>query len=247
MKLRSLILLGIIAPCVSFGATYTGNGQSGFGGAVGNGSLVITDDGTNLSFTFNRGSSAFNDALVIYLDTVAGGATSLPTSGEIGAPFGGRRAIVNEFGSGVTFPTAFASDYAFALRANDFNHLFTTPSGSNANDLGFVATYTVGNFSNTSASSYTWSIPVSDLGLAPNSGATLKFITTYLNPYGGTGSDASFRSNEAFGHDPGVTNIGFDNYTFPTGSTLTYTIIPEPASAALGLIGSLLLLRRRRI
>jgi hypothetical protein len=227
-------------------ATYAGNGRSGFGGVVGNGSLTITDNGTTLNFTFTRGSDNFNDFLVLYFDTTAGGAASLPTSGEIGSPFDGRRAVVNEFGSGLTFPTPFTSDYAFALKANGSvsNHLFSTPSGSNANTIGFVNTYTVGNFGTNNASSYTWSIPVSELGLTPNSGATFQFVTTYLNPNGGAGSDASFRSNEAFGHDPGATNTGFDDYSFP--STLSYTIIPEPSAALLGGLGVLALLRRRR-
>ncbi|MCB1134390.1 MAG: hypothetical protein KDN05_24965 [Verrucomicrobiae bacterium] len=115
--------------------TINGNGNSGFGGVVGNGSLSVTDDGTNLTFTFTRGTSSFNDTLVIYFDTTVGGATALPTSGEIGSPFVGRRAIVNEYGSGFTFSSGFGSDFAFALKANGSasNHLFTTPSGANAN------------------------------------------------------------------------------------------------------------------
>jgi hypothetical protein len=241
-----LAAVALAASTMARAATYAGNGRTGFGGAVGNGSLTVTDDGTTLSFTFTRGSGSFNDALVIYFDTVGGGAASLPASGEIGSPFGGRRAIVNEYGSGVTFPVAFTSDYAFALRANDFNHLFTTPNGSTANGLVFVSAPTVGNSNNTTASSYTWSIPVTQLGLTANSGATIKFISTYLNPYGGGGFDASYRSNEAFGYDPGVNNIEFANHTFSSGSVLSYTIVPEPSAALLGGLGMLALLRRRR-
>lgn len=226
--------------------TIPGNGNNGFGGAVGGGSLAVTDDGVNLSFTFTRGSGGnFNDTLVIYFDTVSGGATALPTSGEIGSPFVGRRAIVNEFGSGFTFSSGFGSDFAFALKASGSasNHLFTTPSGANANTLGFVSTHTVSNFGSASAATYQWTIPVTNLGLTANSGATFRLITTYLNPNGGDGSDASFRSNEAFGYSMG-SNPGFSGFTAP--SAVSYTIVPEPGAAWIGLIGSSLLLRRRR-
>lgn len=250
LKLSSAVALSAFAfHSVSSAAVLSGNGRSGFGGPVGGGSLTITDDGTDLSFTFTRGSGDFNDFLVIYFDTVSGGATSLPTSGEIGDPFAGRRAIVNEFGSGVTF-TSFGSDYAFALKSNGSvsNHLFTTPSGANADSLGFVSTHTVSNFGSASASSYSWTIPVSSIGLTANSGATFKLITTYLNPNSGFGSDASFRSNEAFGSiDPGSSNVEFSDYTFTTFDT--YTIVPEPTTAALMLsslgFGSLVISRRR--
>jgi hypothetical protein len=226
--------------------TVNGNTNTGFGGVVGNGSLNVSDDGTNLTFTFNRGTDNFNDFLVIYFDSVTGGATSLPTSGDVGDPFSGRRAIVNEFGSGITFPTLFDSDFAFALRSNGSfsNHLFTTPSGANANTLDFVNTYAVSNFGSNSASAYSWSIPVTALGLTPNSGETFEFVTTYLNPLGGAGNDATFRSNEAFGYSMGGANPGFDSVTVP--SSISYTIIPEPSAALLGGLGFLALLRRRR-
>lgn len=250
MKLRNLIAAiaaTTFAVPLHAAMTYNGNAATGFGGPIGNGSLNITDDGTNLTFTFNRGTSGnFNDFLVIYFDSQAGGAASLPTSGEIGSPFVGRRAIVNEFGSGLTFPTAFTSDYGFALKSNGSasNHLFTTPSGASANTVGFVSNPTVSNFGNTAASSYSWSIPVTSLGMTANSGATFKFVSTYLNPSDGGGADATFRSNEAFGASLGGSNPGFSSLTFP--SSLSYTIVPEPSSAVLGLIGSLLIFRRRR-
>ncbi|WP_035615519.1 hypothetical protein [Haloferula sp. BvORR071] len=226
-------------------ALYLGNGQTGFGGPVGGGSLQITDDGTNLTFTFNRGSGGnFNDTLVFYFDTDPGGTTAYPSSGEVGSPFVGRRAIVNEFGSGITFGGGFASDFAFSLKASgsESNHLFTTPAGANANTLGFITTAAVTNFGNAAASSYSWSIALSSLGLNP--GDSFNFTTAYLNPNSGSGSDASFRSNEAFVFDYGATNPGFNGATV-TGFQ-TYTTVPEPAMAILGSLGLILLLRRRK-
>jgi MYXO-CTERM domain-containing protein len=225
-------------------AVYAGNGRAGFGGPVGSGSLSVTDDGVNLSFTFTRGSGNFNDFLVIYFDSTTGGASSLPASGEIGSPFSGRRAIVNEYGSGVVFGGGFASDFAFALKANGSasNHLFSTASGANANTLGFVSTAAVTNFGNAAAATYSWSISLASLGL--NAGDSVDFVTTYLNPNDGGGADASFRSNEAFVTDLGATNPGFGGVTF--ASFQTYTTVPEPAAALLGSLGLLALLRRRK-
>ena len=204
----------------------------------------MTDDGVNLSFTFTRGSGSFNDFLVIYFDSTTGGATSLPATGEVGSPFSGRRAISNEYGSGVSFSGGFASDFAFALKTNGStsNHLFTTPSGANANTLGFVATAAVTNFGNATAATYSWSISLASLGL--NAGDSVDFVTTYLNPNDGGGADASFRSNESFVTDLGTTNPGYSGVTF--SSFQTYTTVPEPAAALLGSLGLLGLLRRRK-
>lgn len=247
MKTQTLLPLILAAGLVASAdaALYLGNGQTGFGGPVGGGSLQITDDGTNLFFTFTRGTGgSFNDTLVLYFDTNPGGATAYGASGEIGSPFVGRRAVVNEFGSGITFGGGFASDFAFALKANGSasNHLFTTPSGANANTIGFITTAAVTNFGNAAASSYSWTIAMSDLGVAP--GDTFNFVSTYLNPNGGSGSDASFRSNEAFVYDFGAATPGFAGVT--VNSSQSYTATPEPGVAFLGSLGVLLLLRRRK-
>ncbi len=246
MKTPALLSLLFVAGLAASAdaALYLGNGRTGFGGAMGGGSLAITDDGNNLFFTLTRGAGTFNDTLVIYFDTNTGGATAYPASGEVGSPFVGRRAVVNEFGSGIVFGGGFSSDFGFALKVNGSasNHLFTTPSGANANTLGFVATEAVTNFGNTSAATYSWSIPFSQLGIDP--GDTFTFTTTYLNPNDGSGSDASFRSNEAFGYDFGATNPGFSGVTVST--PLSYTTTPEPAVAVLGAFGLLTILRRRK-
>src|SRR5512137_1619222 len=59
-------------------AAYSGNGSTGFGGAIGNGTLMLSDDGTNISGTLTVGGS-MNDVLVLYLQTGPGGFTN--TSG----------------------------------------------------------------------------------------------------------------------------------------------------------------------
>jgi hypothetical protein len=53
---------------------YNGNGNSGFGGVIGTGTLNISNNDTgNLAFTLNKGAGSFNDAIVLYIDSVAGG------------------------------------------------------------------------------------------------------------------------------------------------------------------------------
>src|SRR5947207_3728983 len=72
-------------------ATYSGNGNSGFGGPIGLGSLTLTDNGTTVSGTVNKGPNGFNDVLVLYIDSVAGGFSD--TSGFADGADGLRKAI----------------------------------------------------------------------------------------------------------------------------------------------------------
>ena len=254
MKTTLLTATLLLSAALSPAATFIGNGNSGFGGVLGTGSITVTDDGSNLNFTFTKGAASFSDYLVLYFDApgATAGATILDTSGEIGSPFNGRRAIVNEFGSGISaMPSGFTASHAFALKTSgsESNHLFSIANNStNANGLSFVSTNTVTNFGNANASSYSWSIPFSAFGLTQSVSAndTIKFFATYLNPNSGAGSDASFRSNEGLtGENMGGSNIAFNDYSFT--QSFSYTVTPEPSRAifaAMGLFG--VFFRRRR-
>jgi hypothetical protein len=62
-----------LALCFSAAAaTYSGNGNSGFGGPIGLGSLTLTDNGTTVSGTVNKGPNGFNDVLVLYINSTVG-------------------------------------------------------------------------------------------------------------------------------------------------------------------------------
>ena len=202
-----------------------------------------------INFTFTRGSGTFNNYLVFYFDSVSGGASSLPTSGEIGDPFGARRAIVNEFGSGISaFPSGFASDYAYAVRVSGTDaasQLYSTPSGANANTLGFQSNITVTNSADGNAASYQWSLSLSQLGLSAT-GSAIKFVTTYLDPFGGGGSDATFRSAEAF-LPTAFTGTGFSDTSFSAFNS--FTPVPEPSTWAAGVlaVSALGFTQRRRL
>src|SRR5207253_7675731 len=121
------------------GNNYPGNGATGFGGAVGTGSLDVTDTTTTMTWTLNRGAGSLNDALIVYLDTVAGGFPDTSTFSDNGD--GGRTAI-SGFNSGnpsrtvASFPGGFAADYAIAIE-NGFIGVFQLVSGGN-NSLNFL-------------------------------------------------------------------------------------------------------------
>src|SRR5207247_5694226 len=101
--MKSNLTLSILAILAAFSlstqaATYSGNGNSGFGGPIGLGSLTLTDNGTTVSGTVNKGPNGFNDVLVLYIDSVSGGFSD--TSGFGDGADALRRAISGFDGGG---------------------------------------------------------------------------------------------------------------------------------------------------
>jgi hypothetical protein len=263
--MKKLLLAAVASIALSTGAfaqitnTFSGNGNTGFGGVVGNSSLEIVSlaDGT-LNFTWTKGTGDFNDALVIYIDSVAGGfGDTLSFNDQADAL---RRAIsgASEGTTGLdansrsilTFNTGFTANYAFAANIGNpsgFGGLWTLASGGNDSLIFNTATSFAPN-NNFSAATYTWSFNVSAIGLTANSGESFKFVGTYLN------ANNSFRANEAIGFDiaglnPGNGGIGNYPNTIAT-SEFTFQTIPEPSTyALLGLTAAALgahVIRRRR-
>jgi len=72
-SMLAMAAAALAVPAIASAAVYPGNGQTGFGGPVGGGSLEITDTPTSITFTLTRGPGDLNDGLAIYLDTLAGG------------------------------------------------------------------------------------------------------------------------------------------------------------------------------
>lgn len=217
---------------------FNGNGNTGFGGPVGEGSLQIVNlaDGT-LNFTWTRGSGDFNDALVIYIDSVSGGfADTLsfndqadPLRSAISGASQGTTGMDANSRSIVTFNTGFNANFAFAADTG-FGGLWELAAGGD-NSLDFVTTTGFSPTSDPSAATYTWSFNVADIGLTPNSGESFKFVGTYLN------AGNSFRSDETFGFEiaggnPGNGGIGNYPNTIAT-SEFTFQTIPEPSTYAM--------------
>lgn len=240
-----LCLSFAILPSFALATTIPGNGATGFGGPVGTGSLSVTDSPSGMSITLNRGGGSLNDALVLYFDTIPGGFNDNSTFSDNAD--GGRTAISganngNPSRSLVTFPAGFNADYAMAIE-NGFIGTFGLVSGGNGS-LNFL--FGQGQSGNPNDPSYTINISPAQMlqmGLVANSGQTFQLVGSYI-------STSAYRSNETIG--PSITvpadgggNAGFSNPQTFTQS-ISYTLVPEPASLSLILIGSLALLRRRR-
>jgi hypothetical protein len=223
-------------------ATYSGNGNSGFGGPVGLGSLTLTDNGTTVSCQVNKGPNGFNDVLVLYLNSTAGGFAD--TSGFADGADGLRRAISGFDGGAnrslLTFTGGFLPDYAIALgpASANFGGLWQLGNGG-ANSLNFITSVNLNPTGNNNSPTYTFSFNVSQIGLTPNSGSTFTLLGTYI-------STGGFRSDEAVaGNDVGAQGWN----PFLQTASVSYTIVPEPSTLALfGLaaLSGLVCLRRKQ-
>ncbi|MGZ4982652.1 MAG: hypothetical protein ACXWG7_07740 [Chthoniobacterales bacterium] len=248
-KLSLAILCGVVAQVAFAQSNYTGNGQTGFGGPIGNGSLSLSDDGTTITGTLTSGStgSGINDAFVIYIDSAAGGFSDTSTFTDTGGGGDYLRKGISGFDgtnrSTLTFPTGFQADYVISLSPSNnanFGGLWILDNPAN---FTFKANVNLTPNNTTSATTYTFSFALTDIGLT--SGGSFTFVTTYLN------SNGAFRSNEAIGNhftNEAAGNFGATPATATGFSTYTTTLIPEPSSIALlampALLGAYLVRRK---
>lgn len=242
------IALSLSAQAATVTSTYNGNGKSDFDGAVGNGMLELSSDGTTLTGTITNGNptSGFNDTLVIYIDSVAGGFTTTSGFTDSGSPAASDnlRASISGY-NGTTraplnFATGFAADFAIALgpTSANFGALFTLSNGTftygtdgTNGGINFAPTGTGANTSTT----LTFSLPLSLIG----SPTSFKFATTYLN--GGTATGASvYRSGETYRNTitdiTNPTNSGSIGQDTATLGFVTFPV-PEPGTWAMMLGG----------
>lgn len=243
MTTKNFFAIGLATLSLGFSAaatTYSGNGNSGFGGPIGQGSLTLTDDGTTLFGTFNKGPNGFNDVLVIYLDTVTGG---FANTGSFADGADGLRKSISGFDGGanrstLTFASGFNADYALALgpSSDNFGGLWSLANGG-ANSLGFVSSANLSPTGTPNSATYTFSVSLASIGLT--AGQSLGLFGTYI-------SNTGYRSDEGvLGTATGTQ--GYNNFTQTTFATYTTTAVPEPSTMMLGLSGvaTFFLLRRR--
>lgn len=232
----AVLLTGLICP-VCDAAVFAGNGATGFGGVIGDGTLELTQVGTSTTINglLTIGAGDFNDAMVLYFDTVAGGFNSTATFDDTAD---GLRQAVSGFDgtnrSAITFDTGFDADFAIAIDAG-FGGLWGL-AGTGSHSFESVVS---GPFSPADAT-VSFSFDLSDVGLA--AGDSFDFVGTYLN------SGNAFRSDEAFGAGiDGLGNVGQAPAAFTSSETFsTVSAVPEPASVGMMFFGGGLMAYRRR-
>jgi hypothetical protein len=230
---------GILAlASLASAATFPGNGGTGFGGPVGNGSLTVTDNGLGtFDFSFSAGTNFSGNALILYVDSKSGGVSDTSTLTDTSDP--GRTAI-SGFNSGnpsrtvATFAPGFNADYAITLEPGVFSGLFDL---SNPANYPFVAS---GGLSGSGSGPYTFSYTRTNFGMGPTD--LVSFEGTLI-------STSAYRSNETIGTSVTVPGSGGDAPNAGFNGTTTFSsaaLVPEPSSAALLLMGAGGLLRRFR-
>jgi hypothetical protein len=198
--------------------------NSGFGNVIGSSSTLYVDSSLtgNLNFGFQRGSGFFggDNAIVVYIDSKAGGFNSTANFTDRDDP--GRRAIsgfsFNGSRATLNFATGFTADYAISIESG-FAGLFQLAENQ-------AHTYvTSANVINSGTVSEL-AVTLSQLGM--NQGETFKYIATYLN------QDNSFRSNEFNGVSFSGGNPGNgSNVTLGATDFHSFQSVPEPTSLSI--------------
>src|ERR1035437_489909 len=198
---------------------YRGNGSTGFDGAVGNGTLTLSDDGTNISGTLTAGGS-MNDVLVLYIQSGTGGFAD--TSGFNDQSDSCRQAISGVSASGrslLTFASGFQPNYAVALApaAAGTGGLWQLANGGN-NSLVYIGSVNLAPLNNSGP--YTFSFPAALIGMIPGIRSTIQVFGTYVRT-------AGYRSMEAIagnltgtqGWSPFI-QTAYANFTFDAAAVL---------------------------
>ncbi|MEQ8770714.1 MAG: PEP-CTERM sorting domain-containing protein [Phycisphaerales bacterium] len=224
-----------------------GNGNSGFGGVIGTGSMDIVTlaDGT-VNITLNRGASEHFNATVIYIDSLAGGVTN--TSVLTDTADGGRAGISGQGFGGETsdlgFASGFGADFAISYETA-FGGLFSI--GADPTNHGFVAAVG-GDFggqpgTSSADASFLISFNMADIGLA--AGDSFSMVATYLNN-GNAFRSGEFIGSTATGPFPNDPNIGQAAFDLGDDDYILVNSVPAPGTAALLGLGGLAAVRRRR-
>ncbi len=210
----------------TFADNYIGNGDSSFSGAVGNGVLALSDDGTNILGGLVAGG-AMNDTLVIYIDTGASGFSSTTNFND--QQDGGRIAIsgVSSFGrSALTFSNGFTPSYAITIAPNNdhFGGLFKLASGGNGS-LNFISSVNLNPTTNVGP--YSFSFVATNIGLAKNVKKSVKIFGTYINNLGYRSAEAvagNVLAPFGVGYQP-FSQTKYSTYAFASGPATNYPLV----------------------
>ena len=174
-----------------------GNGNSGFGGAVGEGQFLFSGEFDNPiifnMYTGDNGTNEMNDILVLYIDTGAPGRTEIDLTVDDNADEH-RIAISNsdEYGNGsiINFPPGFEASYAVTIDTN-FGGLWSIPSTGSvgASELNFITSVNSTLTSNTQIF-YEFDFSWENIGL--NISDEFHFVALYV-------SNTACNSDEGYG------------------------------------------------
>ena len=195
---------------------YPGKGKMGFGGTFGMGSISVSNNGTTVTFVFNRGMDNFTNSLVIYIDSKAGGFSN--TSGFTDQGDDLRKSISGLGGtnmSALTFPEGFTPDCAIAFDKG-FGGIWALQNGPTEHTYITSANLAPGTITETSA---TYTVTASKVNLGITGGITFKFLGTYI-------SNTGYRSNEAVGDMMTGFTEGWVNQTITTFNTYSSPPLP---------------------
>jgi hypothetical protein len=226
---------------------YNGNGNTSFGsGAIGNGSLTLTDDGTTVFGSLVvAGSGLGGNAFALYLQAGASPAGFSTTLGFNDNADGNRAAISEYNGVGnqsvLNFGGGFVPNYAISLvpAGASFGGLWQLANGG-GNSLPFVSSVSLSPTGSDGAGTYTFSFSLSSVGLTAGQS---------FNLFGLEVSTTGYSSAEAIGGTLSGANGYGNTQTVTAFSSYTTTPVPEPATLTLvGLSGlaTLVAVRRRK-
>ena len=242
------ILAAIILGFTAQATTYNGNGNTSFGGPIGNGSLTLTDNGSTVFGSLVvAGSGLGGNAFVLYIQAGASPAGFSTTAGFNDNGDQLRTAISQYNGAGsqsiLNFASGFAPNYAIALAPAggvNFGGLWQLTAGGGANTLPFVSSVSLNPTGSDAAGTYTFSFNLSSLGLTAGQSFGL---------FGLEVSTTGYSSAEAIGGNVTGANGYGGTQTQTAFATYTTTAVPEPSTLAMaGLAGlaALLAIRRRK-
>lgn len=209
---KSVLIIALLASSYMFSQPpppCNANGNSGFGGAVGEGQFLFTGEFSNpIIFEMNTGGNDINDILVLYIDTGASGRNIIDFTVDDNAD-DHRVAISNSnaFGNGsiIQFPPGFEATHAVAINTN-FGGLWSIPNTGNvgAGELQFVTAINSNLTSNTQGF-YNFSFNWEDLGLPVAS--QFDFVGVYV-------SSTAYNSDEGYGAGITQGTLGADPIVF---------------------------------
>jgi hypothetical protein len=208
----ALLLCGLNARAVN----YAGNGDTGFGGSVGNGTLSVTDDGTNITFTLtpSGGSIGGGNGVALFIDNGTGGFSSTTNFND--DIDGGHSVVSGYSGSGqsvMTFTNGFSPSYAISF-GDSYTSLYKLANGG-TNSFTYIT--------GTGTAPLSFTINCAQIGLATNVQAPIRIFGSLVSSLG-------YRSTEAIaGNDHALVGQGWYPFTQTAYATYNFDAPPAPS------------------